>query len=128
MKKAIFFILINCIVLIACKKENTKTCNNSQTDGKLFEYVEKDTASSFFNKKTFLIVESLNCQCRVCLMELRIRNLIDKEIEIKVFQDSTFNTLFKTETLSVTNWSKQSFYGPKSSIEAFTKFMKVSYK
>jgi hypothetical protein len=128
MRKAIFFILINCIVLIACKKDNANECVTSLNQGKSFDYVEKDTASSFFNKKTFQITEMSNCQCKGCITELRIRNLIDKEIEIKVFQDSTFNTLFTTETLSVTNWSKMSFFGTKSSIEEFTKFMKVLYK
>jgi hypothetical protein len=127
MKKAIFFLILNCTIFFACKKENTNECS-SQKDGKSFEYIEKDTASSFLNKKTFLIVESLNCSCTSgCVPELRIRNLIDKEIEIKVFQDSTFNTLFTTETLSTT-WYRQKSFGTKSSIEEFTKFMKVSYK
>jgi hypothetical protein len=125
MRNTIFFVLL---IIIACKKENTNECVTSLNQGKSFDYVEKDTASSFFNKKTFQIIEMSNCQCKGCITELRIRNYVDKEIEIKVFQDSTFSTIFTTETLSVTNWSKQSFFGTKSSIEEFTKFMKVSYK
>ena len=128
MNNILFLILFSVFLIISCKKDNSTTsCERTNTTLGSTNYTEQDTII-YKGKITLEVVDLSVGNCRARQNQFDFKNLTDNNIEVKIYNDTTFKELFSSHAI-VPRKNFQAWLGPmQKGSKALVPLIKVKYR